>query len=245
MVWSLLSILMEMELSKLLTIVIPCKNEGITINQTLTLLNFQNGIDGVKVIVADSSDDGTTYHLENRNRDYFNLDIIQGGLPSKARNKGAERAETPFVLFMDADMMILDTNLLQECMYMMTKERLDLLTTKVRTTNGKYNYVFRTFDLIQGITRYITPFCLGGFMLMRKSTFITLNGFDEEAKVAEDYLLSKQIKTDRFKVYRKTIFTLPRRFENKGLWYMTKLMVLSFLNRNNKEFFSDHNSYWK
>jgi len=234
-----------MELSKLLTIVIPCKNEGITINQTLSLLNFQNGIDGVKVIVADSSDDGTTYHLENRNRDYFNLDIIQGGLPSKARNKGAERAETPFILFMDADMMILDTNLLQECMDIIMDERLDLLTTKVRTTNGKYNYVFRTFDLIQGITRYITPFCLGGFMLIRKSTFITLNGFDEDAKVAEDYLLSKQIKTNKFKVYRKTIFTLPRRFENKGLWYMTKLMIQSFTNRNNKGYFTNHNSYWK
>jgi glycosyltransferase involved in cell wall biosynthesis len=234
-----------MELSKLLTIVIPCKNEGITINQTLSLLNFQNGINGVKVIVADSSDDETTYHLENRNRDYFNLDIIQGGLPSKARNKGAERATTPFILFMDADMMILDTNLLQECMDIIMNERLDLLTTKVRTTNGKYNYVFRTFDLIQGITRYITPFCLGGFMLIRKSTFITLNGFDEDAKVAEDYLLSKQIKTNKFKVYRKTIFTLPRRFENKGLWYMTKLMIQSFFNRNNKGYFSNHNSYWK
>ena len=234
-----------MELSKLLTIVIPCKNEGITINQTLTLLNFQNGIDGVKVIVSDSSDDGTTYHLENRNRDYFNLEIIQGGLPSKSRNKGAERADTPFILFMDADMMMLDTNLLQECMDMIRRERLDLLTTKVRTTNGKYNYVFRTFDLIQGITKYITPFCLGGFMLIRKSTFITLNGFDEEAKVAEDYLLSKQIKTNKFKVYRKTIFTLPRRFENKGLWYMTKLMIQSFTNRNNKGYFSNHNSYWK
>jgi len=234
-----------MELSKLLTIVIPCKNEGITINQTLSLLNFQNGIDGVKVIVADSSDDGTTYHLENRNRDYFNLDIIQGGLPSKARNKGAERVTTPFILFMDADMMILDTNLLQECMDIIMDEKLDLLTTKVRTTNGKYNYVFRTFDLIQGITRYITPFCLGGFMLIRKSTFNTLNGFDEDAKVAEDYLLSKQIKTNKFKVYRKTIFTLPRRFENKGLWYMTKLMIQSFFNRNNKGYFSNHNSYWK
>jgi glycosyltransferase involved in cell wall biosynthesis len=234
-----------MELSKLLTIVIPCKNEGITINQTLTLLNFQNGINGVKVIVADSSDDETTYHLENRNRDYFNLDIIQGGLPSKARNKGAERATTPFILFMDADMMMLDTNLLQECMDIIMDERLDLLTTKVRTTNGKYNYVFRTFDLIQGITRYITPFCLGGFMLIRKSTFIRLNGFDEDAKVAEDYLLSKQIKTNKFKVYRKTIFTLPRRFENKGLWYMTKLMIQSFFNRNNKGYFSNHNSYWK
>ena len=234
-----------MELSKLLTIVIPCKNEGQTINQTLTLLNFQNNINGVKVIVADASDDGTTYQLENRNRDYFNLEIIQGGLPSKARNKGAERVTTPFILFLDADMMILHTDLLNECMEIITKERLDLLTTKVRTTNGKYNYVFRTFDLIQGITRYITPFCLGGFMLIRRTTFESLNGFDEEATVAEDYLLSKEIKTNKFKIYDKTVFTLPRRFENKGLWYMTKLMIQSFLNRNNKEYFSNHNSYWK
>jgi glycosyltransferase involved in cell wall biosynthesis len=234
-----------MELSKLITIVIPCKNEGEVINQVLTLLNLQKGIKDVKVIIADSSDDGTTYHLESRNKDYFSLEIIQGGLPGKARNKGAERVTTPFILFMDADMMILDTNLLQECISIIINKNLDLLTTKVRTTNGKYNYVFRTFDLIQGITRYITPFCLGGFMLIRKSTFVKLNGFDEDAKVAEDYLLSKQIKTNKFKVYRKTVFTLPRRFENKGLWYMIKLMCKSFLNRNNNKFFSNYNSYWK
>jgi glycosyltransferase involved in cell wall biosynthesis len=78
-----------MEIHKLLTIVIPCKNEGKTIEQTLTLLNFQNGIEYVKVIVADNSDDDyTTYHLEQRNRDYFDLKITQGGLPSKARNNG-------------------------------------------------------------------------------------------------------------------------------------------------------------
>ena len=46
-----------MELSKLLTIVIPCKNESKTIDKTLTLLNFQEDIEKVEVIVADSSDD--------------------------------------------------------------------------------------------------------------------------------------------------------------------------------------------
>ena len=64
-----------MELSKLLTIVIPCKNESKTIDTTLTLLNFQDNIDNVEVIIADSSDDGTTYQLEIRNHDRFNLKI--------------------------------------------------------------------------------------------------------------------------------------------------------------------------
>ncbi len=222
-----------MELSKLLTIVIPCKNESKTIDKTLTLLNFQEDIEKVEVIVADSSDDGTTYQLEVRNKDRFNLKIINGGLPSKARNNGANQAKTPYILFMDADMFILDPKLLKESINQMIENKYDLLTTKVRTTNGKYNYVFRTFDLIQKISKRISPFCLGGFMLLRADTFKKLGGFDEEAKVAEDYLLSKQIESNKFKILNKTIFTLPRRFDDKGIVYMTKLMFKSYINRNN------------
>ena len=234
-----------MELSKLLTIVIPCKNESKTIDKTLTLLNFQEDIEKVEVIVADSSDDETTYQLEVRNKDRFNLKIINGGLPSKARNNGANQAKTPYILFMDADMFILDAKLLKESINQMREHNYDLLTTKVRTTNGKYNYVFRTFDLIQKISKRISPFCLGGFMLLRADTFKKLGGFDEEAKVAEDYLLSKQIETNKFKILNNTIFTLPRRFDDKGILYMTKLMFKSYINRNNKEFFSKDNTYWK
>ena len=234
-----------MELSRFLTIVIPCKNESSIIDKTLSLLNFQTDIERVSIIVADSSDDGTKEMLESRNNDKFNLQIIKGGLPGKARNRGAKRVTTPYVLFMDADMFILDSTLLTESIKLMRRNKFDLLTTKVRTTNGKYNYVFRSFDVIQKLIKPFTPFCLGGFMLFKTETFNRLEGFDEDAKVAEDYLLSKKVFSDKFKILNRTIFTPPRRFENKGLWYMTKLMVKSFFNRNNKKFFSNHNSYWK
>jgi glycosyltransferase involved in cell wall biosynthesis len=234
-----------MELSKFLTIVIPCKNESKTIDSTLTLLNFQDNIENVEVIVADISDDGTTYQLEVRNQDKFNLKIIQGGLPAKARNNGAQLVETPYVLFIDSDMFLLDSSLLTDAIKEMRLHKFDLLTTKVRTTNGKYNYVFRTFDMIQKISKRISPFCLGGFMLFRTDTFNRLGGFDEQAQVSEDYLLSKQVEPKKFKILNRTIFTLPRRFDNKGILYMLRLMVRSFFNRNNKEFFSNDNTYWK
>ena len=234
-----------MELSRFLTIVIPCKNESSIIDKTLSLLNFQTDIERVSIIVADSSDDGTKEMLESRNNDKFNLQIIKGGLPGKARNRGAKRVTTPYVLFMDADMFILDSTLLTESIKLMRRNKFDLLTTKVRTTNGKYNYVFRSFDVIQKLIKPFTPFCLGGFMLFNTDKFMELGGFDEEAKVAEDYLLSKQVFSDKFKILNRTIFTPPRRFENKGLWYMTKLMIKSYFNRNNKKFFSNHNTYWK
>ena len=47
-----------MMLNELLTIVIPCKNEKEIISKSLDLLNHQNNIEGVKVVVCDSSDDG-------------------------------------------------------------------------------------------------------------------------------------------------------------------------------------------
>ena len=234
-----------MELSRFLTIVIPCKNESKIIDTTLSLVNQQIDIDRVSVIVADASDDDTPQILQSRTDDKFNLNIIKGGLPGKARNRGAKRVTTPYVLFMDADMFILDPNLLRDCIKMMRRKNLDLLTTKVRTTNGKYNYVFRSFDVIQKLIKPFTPFCLGGFMLFNTETFMKLGGFDEDAKVAEDYLLSKKVFSDKFKILNRTIFTPPRRFENKGVWYMLKLMVKSYFNRNNRKFFSNHNSYWK
>jgi glycosyltransferase involved in cell wall biosynthesis len=234
-----------MELSKLLTIVIPCKNESKTIDTTLTLLNFQDNIKGLKVIIADSSDDGTTYQLESRINDLFDLKIIQGGLPAKARNNGSRYVKTPYVLFLDSDMFLLDTKLLTNVVKVIMSENIDLLTTKIRTTNGKYNYVFKSFDVIQKMSKFISPFCLGGFMLFKTNTFNKLGGFNEEAKVAEDYLLSKQIKPKRFKIINTTVFTPPRRFDNKGVLYMLRLMIRSFLNRNNKQFFSNDNSYWK
>jgi len=234
-----------MELSKFLTIVIPCKNESKTIDSTLTLLNFQDNIENVEVIVADISDDGTTYQLEIRNQDKFNLKIIQGGLPAKARNNGAQLVETPYVLFIDSDMFLLDSSLLTDAIKEMRLHKFDLLTTKVRTTSGKYNYVFRTFDMIQKISKRISPFCLGGFMLFRTDTFNKLGGFDEQAQVSEDYLLSKQVEPKKFKILNRTIFTLPRRFDNKGILYMLRFIIRSFFNRNNKEFFSNDNTYWK
>jgi len=236
---------MYMELPKLLTIVIPCKNESKTIDETLTLLNFQDHIDNVEVIIADSSDDETTYQLESRKHDKFNLKIIEGGLPAKARNNGARLVKTPYMLFMDSDMFLLDSSLLTDSIKEMRLHRVDLLTTKVRTTSGKYNYVYKIFDVIQRMSKIISPFCLGGFMLFRTDTFNKLGGFDEQAQVSEDYLLSKQVKPKKFKILNRTIFTLPRRFDNKGVLYMLRLMIRSYVNRNNKEFFSNDNTYWK
>ena len=238
-----------MMLNELLTIVIPCKNEKEIISKSLDLLNHQNNIEGIKVVVCDSSDDGITKQLllgrlDEDNNDKFNLIVIDGGLPAKARNEGFKLVSTPYVLFMDSDIFLLDSNLLIKTLSKIYEEDLDLVTVKFRTDNGDYNYVYKVFDVLQSISKLISPFCLGGFMLTKSFKFREIGGFDEESKVAEDYLYSKEIKSNMFKIHNAFVYTPPRRFHNKGLWYMTKLMIGCVLNKNNKEYFKDGRGYW-
>jgi glycosyltransferase involved in cell wall biosynthesis len=238
-----------MDLKNLLTIVIPCKNEKGIIQKTLDLLNHQQDIFNVKVIVCDASNDGITHpELIDRleyNGDKFDLYLMGGGLPSKARNNGFKVVTTPYVLFMDADVFLLDPKVLIRSLIRIHRYELDLVTAKFRSDNGKYNYVYKSFDLIQGLSKWSTPFCLGGYMMVRSETFKLIGGFDEEVKVAEDYIFSKQIKPKKFGRINNIIYTPPRRFENKGVMYMLRLMISSFFNHNNKEYFTNDKGYWK
>ena len=81
-------------------------------------------------------------------------------------------------------------------------------------------------------------------MLTKSKTFKRIKGFNEEVKVAEDYLYSKQIKGSKFKIYNTVVYTTPRRFDNKGVLYMLKLMIGSLLNKNNKSYFKKDKGYW-
>ena len=240
-----------MELKEYLTIVIPCKNEKRIIEKTLDLLNYQSDILNVKVVVCDSSNDGITkpYLLDRleyeSGRDRFDLYIMDGGLPARARNNGFKLVTTPYVLFIDSDVFLLDSNTIKRAVLRMYQKDLDLVTVKFRSDNGRFNYVYKVFDFLQLVSKWSTPFCLGGFMLIKSKTFEKLKGFDEEIKIAEDYHFSKQIKPRKFGRISNTVFTPPRRFENKGLLYMTKIFLGSFFNHKNKSYFTEDKNYWK
>jgi hypothetical protein len=146
---------------------------------------------------------------------------------------------------MDADVFLLDPKTIKRSFLKIYQKDLDLVTTKFRSDNGRYNYIYKTFDILQSISKWSTPFCLGGFMLIKSKTFQKLGGFDEEIKIAEDYQFSKQIKPKKFGRINNVVFTPPRRFENKGLVYMVKLFLGSFFNHKNKEYFTKDQNYWK
>lgn len=227
----------------LLTIVIPSKNEKDLIHFTLSYLNKQYDIRGTKVIVADSSDDTTRAIILNNRYSNLKLDIIDGGYPSVARNKGAKLCDTPFILFMDADMFLHDRETIKSSLNFILQKTKYLVTCRFRT-KGKYSFVFPAFEFFRDLFSFFTPCAIGGFMLFDKEVFDKIGGFNDEDLFAEDFHLSTKISPRFFGVCNNKIYTTDRRFKKKGLWYMFKMMILSAVNKNNPEFFKHDHNYW-
>ena len=234
-----------MHMNTQLTIVIPCKNEGRNVIETLKCI-YASHIDCL-IVIADSSDEEGSrlllkkYQLQSS----MPIRIVTGGLPSFARNNGAKWVKTPYILFLDADVFIKDPKLINHCLHTAINGDYDLLTPQFKTTTGEYNWIFKIFNVVQRIISIKTPFAIGGFMFFKTETFRALGGFDEQAKVAEDYLLSSKVKPNRFKIINEPVYTTPRRFKNKGVMYMVKLMIGSWWNKNNPEWFKHDHDYWK
>jgi glycosyltransferase involved in cell wall biosynthesis len=226
-----------------LTVVIPTKNESELIDVTLGHLNKQHNINGTKVIICDCSDDNTLEIVNSKK--YKNLDIVitDGGLPSVARNNGAKLCNTPYVLFLDADIFLVNINTINDTLNLIKNNNLYLVTTKFRV-RGLYSFIFPIFEFFRDLTVYKAPCAIGGFMLFDISEFNRVGGFINEDKFAEDFHLSMKIDPFRFHVSPHKIYTTDRRFKKKGLFYMLKMSYLSYANKTNPEFFKNDHNYW-
>src|SRR6202045_5148545 len=88
-----------------LTSVIPAKNEAKLIPRLLTSLTNQDysKMSSTRVLVADANSTDGTPEIVLSFRDRLNVGVIRGGMPSVGRNLGASHADSPYVLFLDAD----------------------------------------------------------------------------------------------------------------------------------------------
>ena len=230
-------------MDNLLTIVIPCKNEKDNIYECIGFIAKQVGFAGTRVIIADTSDEEDSLdflrYTEDNYRYSLNIELIKGGFPAKARLEGSKLVTTPYVLFLDADIMLQNKSLLGECLAYNT----DLVTVPFQTETG-FNWIFRLFDIQQQLSNLLgTPFAIGGFQLWKTEAYWKTGGYDETHLFAEDYWVSQ--KAEVMKIHKtKGVWTSARRFKNKGFFYMFILSIKCYINRNNTEFFRNHQNYW-
>ena len=238
-----MGVFLFMRMDNLLTIVIPCKNERDNIYECIGFIAKQMGSAGLKVIIADNSDEGDSldflYYVKRDFKYSLDIEIIQGGFPAKARLEGSKLVTTPYILFLDADIMLQDKFVLGECLAYNT----DLVTVPFQTEKG-FNWIFRLFDFQQQLSNWLgTPFAIGGFQLWKTEAYWKTGGYDETHLFAEDYWVSQ--KAEVMKIHKtKGVWTSARRFKNKGFFYMFILSIKCYINRNNTEFFKNHQNYW-
>ena len=80
-------------------------------------LEHQN-IGNTRVIIADCSTDNTRKVINDTKGD-LNVEIIDGGPVSIAKNNGAKLVETPYILFIDSDVRFFSDTVIDDCVNIM------------------------------------------------------------------------------------------------------------------------------
>ncbi len=199
-----------------------------------------------RVFIADAGSTDGTAELALSFADRLRIRVVPGGLPAFGRNAGAKLAETPYVLFMDADIEISDPTLIRRALEKMARKKLHCLTANVWCKGGglKDQALYLGNNIVQFLSQFGQPFSTGMFMLFDRKKFDELGGFQEQALYAEDYLLSKRVSSRRFGLVNGSVLTTNRRFRKMGHARIVRMFLATALNTwNEKYFFRDH-KYW-
>lgn len=237
---------MQKTISDKITIVVPCKNEENYIAHLLMHLR-QQSIGNTRIIIADCSTDNTREVIKIMKGE-LNVEIIDGGPVSVAKNNGANLVTTPYILFIDADVRFFKDNVIQDAVSLMESKNLDLVGLKIkcydRDARAKIGFII--FNTINQAMKYFSPFAVGAFMLTRRDRFEEFGGFPEKFSTSEDYFLSRKYSPRKFRIIRHHFGQDSRRFKKMGYLGMGKYLIKNFINRNNQAYWDklDSSKYW-
>jgi glycosyltransferase involved in cell wall biosynthesis len=230
-----------------ITIVVPCKNEQDYIGHLLMHLRQQN-IGNTRIIIADCSTDDTRKVIQALKWS-LNVEIIEGGPVSVAKNNGAKLVTTPYILFIDSDVRFFSDTVISDCVDEIEKSNLDLIGLYVKCYDGdkRAQIGFMIFNAINNMMKHFSPFAVGAFMLTRTEKFQELGGFAEKHGTSEDFFLSQKYDIEKFKLMNHYFGQDSRRFEKMGYFGMAWYLIKNFWNRNNEKYWNniDYSKYWK
>ena len=237
-----------MNYSDKITIVVPCKNEENYISHLLEHLRMQRHIENTRIIIADASTDNTR-EVILKNKGNLNVEIIEGGPVSIAKNNGAKLVTTPYILFIDSDVRFFSPTTILDSVHALETENLDLVGLYVKCYDDDFRAKigFSLFNGINCVMRHWVPFAVGAFFLTRRDKFEELGGFPAKYETSEDFFLSKKYDVKKFKLVNHYFGQDSRRFQKMGYFGMAWYLIKNFWNRNNEKYWNsiDYSNYWK
>ncbi|MGC9517669.1 MAG: MJ1255/VC2487 family glycosyltransferase [Methanomicrobiales archaeon] len=198
-----------------LSIIIPTYNEQEYLPKLLESIELQNFND-YEVIVADAGSKDKTREIAHSH----GCKIVDGGLPAKGRNNGANVARGEFLLFLDADAVLTD-NYLKSAMEEFINNDLGIaITQMIPLSNRKIDHILHDFaNFFMRKVESIKPHGAGCYgILTRKELHYKVDGFDEELDFGEDTdYIERVAKISSFKVLREPkLLVSTRRLEKEG-----------------------------
>jgi glycosyltransferase involved in cell wall biosynthesis len=220
-----------------ISVIIPAKNEERNLQMLLTDLKRQS-TKPTEIIVADAQSTDSTRRVARLNR----CKVVQGGHPATGRNRGARAAKGELLLFLDADVRILDVNFLRDSVEQLTRRRLDMaiVSNKPRwhgtETRCQRTWLRLMHAVMNGFIRAVsrTPFAvgIGTCMFFRRDTFKTIGGFNERILWGEDTESVGRVlgKRKRFGMLGTSVYASTRRVLDQGVvrFYVNVILLQGY-----------------
>ena len=194
-----------------LSIVIPCYNEGATIEKTVKSV-LDSGYKNLKkvIVVDDCSKDNSYKIIKELEKKYPKVLAVQTpkntGCAAGSKNYGAKFVDTELIGFSDGDSFI-EKGSIDKLVGFFNDEKMGSVTCSVLVANRdkfiervqsvEYKVIKFSRKLLEFIDSiYVTPGPLGVF---RKSAFDKIGGFDEK-NLTEDIEITWHLQAEGYKV---------------------------------------------
>mgnify|MGYP001772622494 CR=1 FL=1 len=196
-----------------ISIIMPVRNEESRIEKSLSSVLKQNNVVSQIIIVDDSSIDRTRSIVEEYSKRYRNIELIEAdGRPLDSIGKswpsylGYTKAKHDYLLFLDADTVLLDEEILAKSVRTLEKLRLDyislfpsfeLSTVWARLTYPLYINTVVLFERFSKINRDNSSKCflIGAFSLFRKRVYEIVGGHMSVInEIVEDKVLGEKLR---------------------------------------------------
>lgn len=206
----------------MLSVVIPTLNEAVNLPNLLTNLRHCVPNDS-EIIVSDGSSTDNTVILARESG--CRVVVSKSRSPAIQRNRGAEMAKGDLLLFLDAD-TVFSEDVISKTLRMFEEKKLDVASYYFRFNSPKLRYIilfwYGTFLIY--LLHFFHPVSIGAAILVKKTWFDKVGGFDEKLFVGEDHLFAKRVQDAGGKYGLLNIpgmyFSL-RRFRKEGFWTVT------------------------
>lgn len=204
------------------SIIIPTLNEEKFLPNLLTSLTRQTQKD-FEVIVVDGQSRDSTVQTARRFGRRLPLTVLrQKQGVSRQRNTGAKMAKGDWLVFVDADSVLL-SNFIERIDRFIRRKNPSMFTTWFRTDyDDAGNAIMGLLGnmLFEGLLLVDRPCSPGPLTVIKTHAFHAIGGYDESSNFTEDYALTLEAKKRGilFHILREILYTYSmRRYRKEGL----------------------------